>query len=410
MIELDQHLAYIRQASPFYSDVPENRLPAFPILDRALLRANLDSLLTVRGTPKIELLRQLDTFRIQAPHHTVSEFRFSDHIYIEQTSGSSGVPLRLPKTVGERTQLSVAAWKYRLGYDKKITRDNFLAIFHRHEDAPLPVNPFVSSVDQVLTFYHWVNEKNYRWIHAPPSVVSYHAGLLHAVGCRRPAPSLRYIETSGSPLDARAAQMISDVFEVEIVNQYGTRETWSIGHASRGQPFVLNDSAVVVELVDTDGKCIEGPDREGDVVVTSRVLRLLPIVRYRTGDRGCWVGRTDQAMTLTLSADRHINTLIFNGVRVSGNILFKEVLHRIDHQIGYGYARFMQIRKKTAFEFELILFPPDFSSEIAQALREFLVRQDPRHTLQLSLVTKEQSEELMFRKPYLFVNECQDAA
>jgi len=275
-----EHCAYYKKLG-----VRGEELQDFPIINRSILRANLPDLLA-EPFEKLSLLSALEGRSIPTNAKTASEFRYSKDLVIEQTSGSSGVPLRIPKTNAERTQLSLAAWRYRIGYDPLIRPNIFLPLFHRTLDSPLPVTPFESSASSVRKFYFWLEANKVRWIHAPAGLLKYHAGVLNSLNVQLPAPSLQFAEVSGSRPDDDAIKLIRRVLGVRIINQYGTRESWTIGHSEELAAFCINSEAVHVELLDDADNPITACGKEGAVVITSKILRLLPLIRYKTGDRG----------------------------------------------------------------------------------------------------------------------------
>jgi len=110
-------------------------------------------------------------------------------------------------------------------------------------------------------------------------------------------------------------------------------------------------------------------------------------------------------MKLKLSAERDINMVLFNGRRQSGNILFKDLFHKIDHKIGYGYSEYMQVRKVGALDWKLLVYKCDEPTKVLNELRMFLIQSDPRIKLELHIVTDIERERLADRKPYLFVND-----
>lgn len=57
-----------------------------------------------------------------------------------------------------------------------------------------------------------------------------------------------------------------------------------------GEHHLVSD-LVMMELITPDGKIITEEGREGEIVVTSLYRRLMPIVRYRTGDLGMYTGK-----------------------------------------------------------------------------------------------------------------------
>lgn len=101
------------------------------------------------------------------------------------------------------------------------------------------------------------------------------------------APRVRAqrIFTSGELLAGGARQAIIAAFGGELFDVYGTSETkeiaWECAEGSRH----INSDVVHVEILDDSGDAV--PDgTEGEIVITLLVNHAMPLLRYRTSDRG----------------------------------------------------------------------------------------------------------------------------
>ncbi len=220
--------------------------------------------------------------------------------------------------------------------------------------------------------YRWLAEKQARWIHIPAILIGRHAAALEKAGVVHPVPSLKFLEATGSRLSSEAVDAARRVFHAETVNQYGTIEMWAIGYALGTGPFAINAAAVHVELVDEDGHPIAAGGVEGDVVVTSLVLRLLPLVRYRTGDRGSWVDEPGggDGRRLVLAEERDVNKLFIDGRRISGTEAFRPILRRVYSRVGYSGVTAVQISQIGAERLRLTLNRSDQADEICRVFLE----------------------------------------
>ena len=93
------------------------------------------------------------------------------------------------------------------------------------------------------------------------------------------------IFTSGELLTGAARHTIERAFGARVYDVYGTSETkeiaWECAHGSRH----INADVVRVEILGDQGLAAPA-GAEGEIVVTLLVNEAMPLVRYRTGDRG----------------------------------------------------------------------------------------------------------------------------
>jgi phenylacetate-CoA ligase len=95
----------------------------------------------------------------------------------------------------------------------------------------------------------------------------------------------RRIFTSGESLNAVARRAIEAEFGAEVRDVYGTSETKEIAWECEAGSRHVSADVVYVEILDERGAPV--PDGvDGEIVATVLVNRAMPLVRYRTGDRG----------------------------------------------------------------------------------------------------------------------------
>jgi len=368
---LAEHLRFVASQSPFYRKcgADPRELGSFPILSKLMLRNNVREMLTSKTDSDREALAdELLRTNLSPEQNRAGELRFSGDVVIDQTTGTSGVPARFPKTNPERAALALAAFMQRRSFDPGLQAGQFIPLLHHRWDEKFDFDIWSRSIDDVKRLYRWLAEKRARWIHMPTILIARHAAALEEAGVTDPVPGLKFVEAAGSRLSSEAVDAAKRVFHADVVNQYGTIEMWAIGYARGTGPFGINESAVWVELVDDGGSRIEACGVEGDVVATSLILRLLPLVRYRTGDRGSWVddGSGGGGRRLVLAADRDVNMLFIDGRRISGSEAFRPILRRVYSRVGYSDVTAVQIAQIGAEKLRLTINRSDRADEICR--------------------------------------------
>jgi phenylacetate-CoA ligase len=95
----------------------------------------------------------------------------------------------------------------------------------------------------------------------------------------------RMIFTSGELLQPLIRDNLARVFGARVYDVYGTSETREIAWQCPDGEMHVNSDVVHLEAVDEAGHALP-PNREGELVATLLVNRAMPLLRYRTGDRG----------------------------------------------------------------------------------------------------------------------------
>jgi phenylacetate-CoA ligase len=96
-------------------------------------------------------------------------------------------------------------------------------------------------------------------------------------------PALRALLVGGEPLsDARRAR-IAEIWDVPVVEEYGSTETGSLaGQCPRGRLHLWSDRAIFEVHDPRSGRT--GPDGRGQLVVTPLYREAMPLVRYNLED------------------------------------------------------------------------------------------------------------------------------
>ena len=148
-----------------------------------------------------------------------------------------------------------------------MNRSNFF--FDRLDDAGL------------LQIWDAIRRQSPYLLHAHPSTIYALATFVERKGVPRDRPApFRVFESSGEVLDRRQRAKIRDVFGCTIVNRYGLAEFGVVAYelAKRGDALEALDLEVWFE----NRRCQQADVPE--LVLTGFRNRLMPLIRYATGD------------------------------------------------------------------------------------------------------------------------------
>ncbi|HEY4647920.1 MAG TPA: hypothetical protein VIG95_02395, partial [Gemmatimonadales bacterium] len=182
----------------------------------------------------------------------------------------------------------------------------------------------------------------------------------------------RAVFTSGEMLQAGARASISAAFQSPVYDVYGTSETKEIAWECPAGNRHLNSDVVHLEAVDESGRA--QPDGvEGDLVATLLVNRAMPLLRYRTGDRGSM--RSDRCtcgcpMPLIGVVTGRISDMLVmrDGVRISPYALTCAI-ERIPGLLRYQVSQLDQARVRVRAILESAADRSLVTSQVRTALR-----------------------------------------
>jgi phenylacetate-CoA ligase len=119
---------------------------------------------------------------------------------------------------------------------------------------------------------------------------------------------LEMIITTSEMLTEVDRKAIADAFGVPVYDSYGLREGGLVGHECDRFTMHCMDEQLILETIDPD--TLQPTDGEGELVLTNIVSKVMPMIRYRTGD------------IVTLSNDpcpcgRNLSSIRISGGRVA---------------------------------------------------------------------------------------------
>ena len=158
---------------------------------------------------------------------------------------------------------------------------------------------------------------------------------------------VRAIFTSGELLHPALRHDLKELFLAPVYDVYGTSETKEIAWECPRGGMHINSDVVHLEAVDDGGHSVPA-GVEGDLVATVLVNRAMPLLRYRTGDRG--ILRTEECACgcsmplLGIVTGRSADMLTFRGgCRVSPYALTCAI-ERIPGVVRYQVSQLDQAR------------------------------------------------------------------
>jgi phenylacetate-CoA ligase len=292
----------------------------------------------------------------------------SDSIVEELTTGSTGQPLKCLKTNEERLRMSMAIWRERKRYDKKVNINNFFGTFgadyiKRYGDF------FNFEPENMEICFNKLMKANPRWLAAPITALKKYAKRIEIGELEYEQGQIKFIELVGEYVEEIDRLYIEKVFGCRTILHYGLRETWLIAYECEARKLhVLNDLFYIEQLHDS-------AHNQSELMVTSYVNKLMPIIRYKTGDLGeveagtCSCGRSGQI--IKLSGGRTAG-IIKGPVEMLGDMFFKRTVYKWQ-QAGFDCIEALRVEQRAIDLFQINFIPKtNYSESAGLALKNFI--------------------------------------
>ena len=316
------------------------------------------------STIHLEDLRNMSIIKKQDVINNIEDFlsngSFDADLIRVSTSGSTGNPLQITWNSLDYCSSLMEIWRYRKKFGLT-PLDNFVTA---HISYASNNNVFINKMiiqknnlslskvyfdeDTLLGYYNMVSEFQPKWMLLPPSFLYGMLNFLHKRQLRLPS-SIILIELTGE----YCPKEIFEYFEMEYANiewrlLYGMQEFNVIGYGSPNGLEILQNN-VLVEIARDDGSRAEQGE-EGAIIVTGLKNKVMPLVRYETGD----VGYIDSNRKLVISRARSNDSITTESGIYDGS-LFWLVILKLKLELALDILQFQVILNDNTLYFYLQL-------------------------------------------------------
>lgn len=256
-------------------EADERLLAQLPVLDKATMRAELQTLIARRE---------------------------GSGAYWNTSGGSTGEPVRFRQDAAYKDAVRAAAMLFNTwaGYAHGRTMVKVWGserdLFDGGENArtrmvrwlrgEVWLNAFRMTPAQISAHLETINRLRPSFVLGYVESVYDLARAAEVAGIRMSTP--RGVMTSAGPLELPVRDVIRRVFGAPVFNRYGSREVGDVAcDCAEGTGLHVITPYHHVEILRPDGTpCI--PGEVGEVVLTLLTNRTMPLIRYRIGDTAAW--------------------------------------------------------------------------------------------------------------------------
>jgi phenylacetate-CoA ligase len=206
-------------------------------------------------------------------------------------------------------------------------------------------------------------------VYGLPSALLEAGRILQQQGGRLP---VRAVFTSGELLHRLARENLTSAFQAPVYDVYGTSETKEIAWQCPAGGMHVNADVVHLEAVDEAGRSLP-PGLEGELVATLLVNHAMPLLRYRTGDRGTLLAETCSCgcsmPLLGVVTGRTADILVMAGGQRISPYALTSALERIPGVLRYQVSQLDQARVRVRAILEAAADRTAVSAQVRTALR-----------------------------------------
>lgn len=392
---------------PRYKDEKCDTLGDVPLVTKGEMMRNVEDFVSDDYASMRQVFGNLVRDRGEIGSMSNFQIAIGEDIVVEQTTGTTGVPGRFPKTRKERGALALGIWRARKSFDPDASAGRFMQFVHHPIGAPKDHRIHSGACEDLRQLYADAAGRGITWLHAQPTLLMRHMEILRRGGVLEVPDIFTVIETTGEHVCAEDRAALERFFKCRVFNQYGSIETWAIGYERRGEEaFEPLQDNVHVEVVNpaTGAACRRG--EVGSVAITCLKLFMMPIVRYLTGDRAEWVEMAGERR-LRLHEDRSCNFLQIAGKDVAGSSFARLLLNDALARVGYIYYDYIQFRQVGDCEILVVI---DEGSKRAEFFREIVASASRRASwgtqirFRLETIRQLEADALAIGKRSLFTN------
>jgi phenylacetate-CoA ligase len=268
-----------RRTVPFYSNYPElawkslEDLTALPVLTREIVRQNSDALVST-AVPPSERIRVTTTgttgASLQVTYNDATARR--NWAFRMRQWAWAGIPPRSPRITLFGSRIVPAHRKHPPFWIHNLPERQILgSIFHL-------------SARTAPAYITFLREHQGTMLEGFPSVLGILADFILETASTIP---MRAVFTDGEPLYSFAREKIERAFSTKVYDSYGNTELCGfIQECDHHQMHLASDYAFLEILDEKNRPSI--PGEQGFLVWTGFINEVMPLLRYRIGDKGSW--------------------------------------------------------------------------------------------------------------------------
>lgn len=285
--------------------------------------------------------------------------------YSSRTSGSTGVPLRILNdynSISYNIASCIRALRWwNLDYGMKEVRfwgrdvsnaDYFLRVTDWFLRNKMVLS--VLDLDNEIMYKHYKKLSNFKpeIIYGNPSAIYIFSRFLAENKLNTTKLGIKAVVSTTEVLHSYQRQFIHSVFQCPVINEYGATEAGIIAYECPQHRMHLNSDNIIIEMIPS--QMDDKQNGFGDIVLTNLNNYMMPMIRYKIGDRGnvladeCTCGI--RLPLLDVFVGRDCDTIVLEDKELPGAVLFGRLGNELMSFVNGGLESF-RIYQKTLNDF-----------------------------------------------------------
>ena len=147
----------------------------------------------------------------------------------------------------------------------------------------LVLNAFEMSPENMSIYLTAIQKFRPKCIYGYASSVALLANYARQNNRQLSLPDLKVVCTTGEPLYPEQRQLISEISNVPVANEFGSRDIGFTAHENSHQQMLLMSESIILEVLDHQNNPVIAGET-GEAIMTGLCSEAQPFIRYRTGD------------------------------------------------------------------------------------------------------------------------------
>ncbi len=320
-----------------------------PITSKRSMREHFLDYISNKFLPKInnDILEEIYNVKNMSKNHDKKIYIDDIPYVIEYTTGSTGIPFPIIKSNNTRFMQGKYLSKCRRSiYGSNFNKTGFLFL-HSSNEIIQNIDLFKFNKEDLLLIYNEIKKANTEWLFGTPLIFKKISTIV-----QEEINNIKFLEYTSQPIIDDINEIKTCFSHAQFVCNYGTREFWNIGWGNEEEGLAINKDYLIVDLIDDQGKVIEEPGIEGDIIITDMSNCTQAFVKYSIGDKGKYLLDSNGNLRLKLIDASEKNVIA--DTNINGNMIFRRVMRGLYfHDYIKDISRVLVVQKR---KYQFLIF------------------------------------------------------
>ena len=270
-------LTHAKKTVPFYKNITSNQLKDFPVVNKNDIRSNYDDFLS-NDYSKSELITMSTSGSTGTPFLCYQDARKKKHVNAETIYYNGKIGYRMGRRIIYFRSIVSEVSKTKL--------QQFMQNIYLMDCNDLSDNAIYNNLKRIA----YMTKRSGAMIMGYASTMDAFAKFINNNSCEWVSKCNIYGIVSGSEmLKDQTRQILEKAFNCKCVSRYANEENGFLGQDfDINNEFYHNRADYYFEILKMDSDEPVKDNEIGRIVVTDYFNYAMPMIRYDTGDVGCW--------------------------------------------------------------------------------------------------------------------------